>query len=57
MICEMCGKQANLDSKDKLIVIGRCGGCSQPICGDCIDTHLEICIPFQMQIKENSILH
>jgi hypothetical protein len=53
----MCGKQANLDSKDKLIVIGRCGGCSQPICGDCIDTHLEICIPFQMQIKENSILH
>ncbi len=58
MICELCKREENLeDNTDELIFVGVCGGCEKiTVCGDCINTHIETCVDFQMILKESAIL-
>ncbi|HWY33843.1 MAG TPA: hypothetical protein VNX68_04310 [Nitrosopumilaceae archaeon] len=58
MICELCKAEENYDDREggKITMVGKCGFCSVTVCHYCIDTHLETCIPFQMDLKETSIL-
>lgn len=59
MVCEICKREENYeDTKGKdILLVGVCGSCHKiTICQECIDGHLDSCIPYQMELKKTSII-